>query len=185
MPPALAKSTSACPCCGMRAFADSSGAAYILFRAATEGVNRDELLLVSREPGAEFEIASAHKWKANTCPMSSAALTEASGGALGAWETAGQVYYATVNPKTMEVSAPISPTGATGRKHPIAVANAKGEILLAWTEGTGWAQGGKVAWQVYGRDGKPASEAGRADGVPAWSLATAFAEVDGNFVIVY
>jgi hypothetical protein len=183
--PALATPTGACPCCGLRAFADSSGAVYILFRAAAGGVNRDELLLVSQRPGAAFEIANAHKWKANTCPMSSAALSEVRGGALAAWETAGQVYYSTVNPKTMRVSAPICPSGSTARKHPTAVANVLGETLLVWTEGAAWVSGGAIAWQLYDTDGKPTSEAARVDGLPVWSLATAFAKPDGDFVIVY
>jgi hypothetical protein len=169
----------------MRAFADNSGAVYILFRAATEEVNRDELLLVSREAGGKFEIANAHKWKVGSCPMSSATLTETKGGVLAAWETAGQVYYATVNPKTLQVSAPTCPSGETSRKHPVAVANDKGETLLVWTEGTGWAKAGTVVWQGYGTDAKPNSEAGRADGVPTWSLATAFAKPGSGFVIVY
>ena len=183
--PALTLPIGACACCGMRAFADHSGAAYILFRAATGGVNRDETLLVSRQPGAAFEIATAHKWQASVCPMSSATLTAADGGALAAWETAEQVYYAKVNPRTLQVSAPSSPAGRTGRKHPVAVANGRGETLLVWTEGTGWARGGAVAWQVFGAGGEPTSAAGRADGVPAWSLATAFAQPNGDFVIVY
>ena len=183
--PALSQPMGACACCGMRAFADRSGTAYILFRAATGGVNRDETLLVSRQPGARFEIANAHKWKASVCPMSSATLTAAEGGALAAWETAEQIYYAKVNPRTLQVSTPTSPAGGTARKHPVAVANDKGETLLVWTEGTGWARGGAVAWQVYGAGGEPTSPAGRADGVPAWSLATAFAQPNGDFVIVY
>ena len=183
--PALAKVTGACGCCGMRAFADSSGAVYILFRAATEKVDRDELLLVSPKPGAEFEIANAHKWRSGTCPMSSATLTEAKEGALAAWETAGQVYYATVNPKKLQVSKPACPSGEASRKHPVAVANGKGDTLLVWTEGTGWAKGGAVLWQVYGADGTPKPEDGRTDGLPTWSLATAFVKPDGAFVIVY
>lgn len=183
--PALSKPTGACPCCGMRAFADSSGAVYILFRSATEGVNRDELLLVSRQPGAGFEIATAHKWKSSACPMSSATLTETKNGALAAWETADQVYFATLNPRALQVSTPICPPGETGRKHPVAIANEKGETLLAWTEGTGWDKGGAVAWEIHDIDGKATQEAGRTDGVPIWSLATAFAEPAGNFVIVY
>src|ERR1051326_1417749 len=47
--PALSQPTGACPCCGMRAFADDSGAVYILFRAATEKVNRDGMLFVLRQ----------------------------------------------------------------------------------------------------------------------------------------
>lgn len=182
---AISKPAGACACCGMRAFADRSGAVYLLFRAATEGVNRDEMLLVARQPGAEFEIAGGHKWKATLCPMSSATLTQTKDGAVAAWETAEQVYYATVNPRTLSVSTPACPAGGTGRKHPVAVANQRGEVLLAWTEGTAWAKGGALGWQVYGPDGQPTSEAGRADGVPVWSLPTAFAEGNGDFVIVY
>ena len=85
----------------------------------------------------------------------------------------------------MEVSKPVAPAGSAKRKHPVAVANAKGETLFAWTEGTGWAKGGAVAWQLYDKDGNATEEKGRADGVPVWSLVTAFARPDGSFVIVY
>ena len=182
---ATSKPTGACGCCGLRAFADSSGTVYILFRAASENVNRDEILLVCRRPGEEFQIANAHPWKATTCPMSSAALTEGKNRVLAAWETANQVYFAKVDPKTIRVSKPIAPPGSAKRKHPIAVANGKGETLFAWTEGTGWAKGGTVAWRLYDEAGNPTSEKGQADGVPAWSLVTAFSKSDGDFVIVY
>src|SRR5258708_38705816 len=65
---ATSKATGACGCCGLRAFAESAGAVYILFRGAAENVNRDEILLVSRQPGAEFGIANAHPWKAHFLP---------------------------------------------------------------------------------------------------------------------
>jgi hypothetical protein len=148
-------------------------------------VNRDEILLISPRPGAEFQIANVDPWNIASCPMSSAALTEGKEGVLAAWETAGQVYYAAVKPKTMKVSKPIAPPGSAKRKHPVAVSNGKGETLFAWTEGTGWAKGGAVAWQLYDKDGNALSESGRADGVPMWSLPTAFAKPDGSFVIVY
>ena len=182
---ATSKPTGACGCCGLRALADSSGAAYILFRGAGEGVNRDEILLVSRRPGEEFQIANAHPWKASICPMSSAALSEAKDRVLAAWETADQVYFASVNPKTLQVAQPIAAPGTAKRKHPIAVGNSRGETLFAWTEGTGWAKGGAVAWRLYDKDGNATAEKGRADGVPVWSLATALAKSDDNFLIVY
>jgi hypothetical protein len=169
----------------MRAFADDSGAVYILFRAATEKVNRDEMLLVSRQPGAPFEIANAHPWKASTCPMSSATLSQAKNGVLAAWETADQVYFATVNPKTMQVSTPSSPQGKGSRKHPVVIENVRGETLLVWTEGTGWSKGGTVAWQLYDANSQPTAQKGRAEGLPAWSLATAYATPEGNFVVIY
>ena len=71
------------------------------------------------------------------------------------------------------------------KKHPVAAANDKGETLFVWTEGTAWAKGGAVAWQLYDQDGKATAEKGRTEGVPVWSLATAFAKPDSNFVIVY
>jgi hypothetical protein len=182
---ALSKTTGACPCCGMRAYADRTGAVYILFRAATEYVDRDETLLISPRPGADFVIANIHKWKANICPMSSATLTEASGRVLAAWETGSQIYFAKVNSKTMEVSRPISPEGNVNRKHPVAVANGRDETLLVWTENTSWGKGGAVVWQLFDADGKAMSEENRADGLPAWSLATAYAEANGDFVILY
>ncbi|MBI1841824.1 MAG: hypothetical protein HYR88_13375 [Verrucomicrobia bacterium] len=183
--PALNKATGACGCCGMKAFADASGAVYLLYRAASEMVNRGEMLLVSPRPGAEFQIVNAHPWKIAACPMSSAWLSEGNGGALAAWETAGQVYFAAVNAATQQVSPPVAPPGSAKRKHPVAIVNKKGETLVVWTEGTGWAKGGSVVWQLYDAAGTPASENGRADGVPVWSLVTAYARPDQTFVIVY
>ena len=178
------KPTGACGCCGMRAFADDEGNVFALYRADSEMVNRGETLLISRNRGADFEIAYTHGWKIATCPMSSAFLSESSAGVLAAAETHGKVFFVGVDPKSGKVSEPISPM-ATKAKHPVAVGNVRGEVLLVWTEGTGWAKGGAVAWQLYDRDRKPTSEKGRADGVPIWSLATAFAKPDGTFVIIY
>ena len=52
-------------------------------------------------------------------------------------------------------------------------------------EGMGWDRGGDVAWQVFGKDGKPTTMRGRSPGVPVWSLAAVFARADGGFTIVY
>jgi hypothetical protein len=117
--------------------------------------------------------------------MSSASLTEGKEGLLAAWETASRVYFAQVDPKSMKVSNPISPAGGSGCKHPVAVSNDKGETLLVWAEGTGWNKGGSVAWQLFDSAQKPLPEKGRAEGLKAWSLPTAFARNDGKFEIVY
>ena len=182
---ATSKPTGACACCGMKAFADGEGNVFVLYRAASEKVNRDEILLISRNHGTDFQIANAHPWTIATCPMSSASLAAGSKGVLAAWETVGQVYLASADPKTMQVTQPIAPSGTGKRKHPVTVANGKGETLFAWTEGTAWAKGGAVAWQILDAEGKVTEEKGRANGVPAWSLATAYARPDGSFVIVY
>jgi hypothetical protein len=177
------KPTGACGCCGMKSFVDSEGNVFALYRGASEMTNRNEILLVSRNHGLDFEIAYSHGWNVAACPMSSAFLSETKTGVLAAAETHGRVFFVRVDPKTGKVSEPVSPS--TKAKHPVAVGNVQGEVLLAWTEGTGWAKGGAVAWRLFDKDGNALSESGRAEGVPVWSLATAFARPDGSFVIVY
>jgi hypothetical protein len=183
--PALPVPTGACACCGVRAFADASGNVFALYRAATEMVNRDEMLVVSRNRGADFEIVSRHPWKLQACPMSSASLTESKGGVLAAWETAGQVYFSQIRPDTLKVSPPISPPGSASRKHPVIAGNARGDMLLVWTEGTGWQRGGALAWQLFDTGGEATNEKGRVEGIPVWSFAAAVPRADGGFVIIY
>jgi hypothetical protein len=180
---ATSRPTGACGCCGLRAFADNSGAVYILYRAAAEQTNRNETLLISRNHGVDFQVAYSHPWKVSTCPMSSAFISQTPADILAAAETHGRVFFVRVDPKTGQVSSPVSPD--IQAKYPVAVANSKGETLFVWTEGTGWNKGGSVAYQVFDKDNKPLSEKARAEGLKAWSLPTAFAERDGNFAIVY
>jgi hypothetical protein len=115
--------------------------------------------------------------------MSSASLSESSGQIIAAGESHGRVFFVCLDPKTGKVSSPVSPD--TQAKHPVAVANGKGETLLVWAEGTGWNKGGSVAWQVYDSEGKTLSAKGRTDGLAAWSLPTAIVELDGNFTVIY
>jgi hypothetical protein len=179
------KETGACGCCGMKAIADARGAVYVLYRAATENTERGETLLVSRRPGAPFEVAYSDPWKATTCPMSSASLTVATGGALAAWETGNQVRFGAIDPTTLRVSMPVAQIAAGKRKHPVAVSNKRGETLFVWTEGTAWAKGGSVAWQLY-KDGTASSERDRVEnGVAVWSLPTAVALPDDSFLLVH
>jgi hypothetical protein len=48
-----------------------------------------------------------------------------------------------------------------------------------------WKKGGRLAWQVYDKDGHRETVSGKAAGVPAWSLIASFAKPDGSFVVVY
>jgi hypothetical protein len=183
--PALDPSSGVCACCGMRAGADATGALYILFRGASALTNRDEVLLVSRDHGQHFQVANRDPWFSGVCPMSSASILPEIGGALAAWETAAQVYYTRIDRQTGRASGRISPPGQGARKHPALAENPRGDVLLVWTEGTGWEKGGSVAWQLFDKTGAPQPERGRKEGVPVWSLATAFVNSDGSFVIVY
>ncbi len=175
--------TGACSCCGLRAFADRAGVLYVLYRGATPAGTRPETLLVSRDDGKHFEMAYRHDWQVNSCPMSSASLSETAGSVLAAAETHGRVFFVQVDQKGRHVSSPVSPEAKA--KYPVAIGNDRGEVLLAWAENTAWGRGGEVVWQVYDKNGEPTSEKGRREGLPAWSLPTAFTSPDGSLTIVY
>ena len=176
--------TGACGCCGMRAFADSKGRLYIVYRAADE-ISRDMTLLVSRDHAASFDLETVNQWMIKSCPMSSCAFAESASGVVAATERDGQVYFNVIEPETLSLSHPAPAPGGEKRQHPVVAANSKGEILMAWTEGTAWQKGGALGWQLFDKHGKATAEKGRADGVPVWGLPTAFAQSDGSFVVVY
>jgi hypothetical protein len=180
---AILKPTGACGCCGMKAFADTQGNVFALYRGASDMTNRNEILLRSRDHGENFDVVYEHPWRIASCPMSSAFLSESKAAVLAAAETHERVFFVRLDSHTGRISAPVSPE--TKGKHPVVISNSDGQVLLVWTEATGWAKGGAVAWQLYSTTGEPASEHGRVEGVPAWSLTTAYAEPTGDFVIVY
>ncbi len=118
--------------------------------------------------------------------MSTMALVQGPDGVVAAWETDGQIYFAGTRPGTTDFTEPRSVPGESrARKHPSLAFNARGELLVAWAEGTGWERGGALAWQVYDRDGKPTGERGRVDGgIPVWGLPTAVG-TDGGFTVIH
>lgn len=185
--PAITELTGACACCSTKAFADSRGTLFGLFRSATGGVDRDTFLLTSRTQGQSFSAVRVDPWRLNSCPMSSYSLAETSAGILAAWETRGQVLWAHIEPATSTVSTAIAAPGSPqGRKHPSVAGNARGETLLAWTEGTGWERGGALAWQVFDKDNRPTAEKGRLEGgIPVWGLAPVVSRPDGGFTILH
>ncbi len=179
------EASGACGCCGMRAYADTAGNVFALFRTASTALDRHMMLLVSRDHGEQFKGDYVHQWRVGQCPMSSEAFTEAGGHVLVAWETAGPVQFASLDSQSLKATATAGPMAMTKGKHPVVAVNKAGETLVVWTEGTGWQRGGAVAWQVFGADSKPAGAAQRRDGVPVWGLAAAVAEADGSFTVLY
>ncbi len=175
--------TGACGCCGMKIFADKQQNVFALYRSATESVHRDIYLLRSQNKGKTFEGRLLHKWDINACPMSSMDFAENGKMVVGAWETGGQVYWARLDSGTGEPLA--APGEGKGRKHPRLAINPSGEMLLVWTEGTGWQKGGSLAYQLYDRGGQPTTERKQLPGIPVWSFAAPFARPGGRFSLVY
>ena len=118
--------------------------------------------------------------------MSTMALVQGQSGVIAAWETNGQIYFAGTRSGTTAFEEPQSAPGTgRGRKHPALAINGRGEMLLAWTEGTDWQRGGALAWQVFDKEGKPTSAGGRVEeGIPVWGLPTAVA-IDTGFTIIH
>jgi hypothetical protein len=160
----------------MAMFCDSKGIVRALYRSATGGIHRDIFLVTSLDHGRSFDGRKLHTWDLNACPMSSMAFSEGSGMVAGAWETGGQVYFENlIQPNGVPLSAPGE---GKGRKHPRIAIASNGEMLMAWTEGTGWQRGGSLAWQVFGLNGQPIGDMPMQPGVPVWSLAAVVAKAE-------
>jgi hypothetical protein len=181
--PAPQASTGACGCCGLRALVDSSGKVNILYRAATEGVHRDAAWLTLS--GTATTPVVLQRWELNACPMSTFAMARDGNGLMAGWEREQQIYYARLDPARGTFSAPSAVQGQASRKHPSIAVNSAGVSLIAWTEGTGWARGGTMAWEMIDRGGERLRTQSKAAVVPVWGLVAAAAHRDGSFVVVH
>jgi hypothetical protein len=182
----LQKPTGVCACCGMRVFAPGGGRVLLVYRSASETIHRDVHLLRSDDHGRSFRDATSDEWTVGKCVMSTASAAASARGVVMAWETQEQVRVVRFTPGAADVGEPVSVPGpANGRKHPAVAVGADGRFVIGWTEGTGWNRGGAVAWQAFDAEGKPIDgAAGRADGVPAWSLPAVVATEKG-FRVLY
>ena len=177
--------TGVCGCCQSRAIA-SATSLTILYRAAANLSNRDVYALTSRDGGATFSGGVVQPWSIAACPMTSMSLASRGARVVGAWETNGQVSFADIDARSGVVGpATAAPGQPGGRKHPRLALAGSGEMLLVWTENTGWSRGGSIAWQVYDASGRPKGPLGTAPGSPVWSFATPVAKPGGGFVIFY
>jgi hypothetical protein len=172
-----------CGCCRLDSLVDAHGDLQVLYRAASGGVHRDATWL-SIHDGKSRPPVTLQRWQLPACPMTTFALAETGGRLVAAWETAHQIYSATLDPSAMRSSSPQAMQGSGIRKHPAVAINAAGDRLFAWTEGTAWARGGSAAWELRGGDGRQLGAAADAGPVPVWGLVAAVARADGSFLIL-
>jgi hypothetical protein len=184
---ASATPTGACGCCGLTIAAGNNGNVYTLFRTATQKVHRDMYLLRSEDGGASFLGDTVSPMNINQCVMSSAALLPMRDVTLAAWETSGKVYWSRISEKGLGIAEPVAANKSmANQKHPALASDAAGNVLFAWSEGTGWNKGGSIAWQVYSADGKAVvGTGGSAGGLATWSFPAAVSTGAGRFTIVY
>lgn len=179
----VADSGGVCGCCALRSLVDSRGHLQLLYRAAAEGIHRDAMWLTATAaaPAAAVKLQA---WELPACPMTTFSMANSGSRILAAWETAQQIYLAELDPVQKTVAAPSAIAGAAVRKHPSVAVNAGGNRLVAWTEGTAWARGGTLAWQLQDSTGKVLTAEANAGPVPVWGLVAAVARRDGSFLVV-
>ena len=168
-----------CGCCAMQAIATNDGSVAALYRTASDGgQNRDIAALISHDGGKTFASKVMDRWKISACPMSSMSLVFHDGKVVAAWEREGQI---SLGP--LEGDLRLSPGGKSAqRKHPVLAVNG-GDLLVAWTEGTGWQKGGTMSWQILGGSNlTPSKQSGGNGGVKVWSFVSVAPTKDG-FVI--
>jgi hypothetical protein len=189
-PVAVLDTAGVCACCSIAATVSPDGNPLLLYRSARSLTDRDMNLVTL--PRAMDRIRPAlgaqqlDRWSVRSCPMSSCGFAAGPDPAFAAWETQGQVHAARLRPDGT-TDRPLTPAGAANnRKHPRVSMNARGELLLVWTEGTAWGKGGSIAWQVYTPNGEPVEQgAGTAEGLPAWGFAEPVTTSGERFEILY
>ena len=120
--------------------------------------------------------------------MSSMSFGEVERGMLVGWETKNQVQIAPVAKGSVNAGKIISPSDSKkSSKHPVFAVSPEGNVLIAWTEGTGWKKGGTIAWREYDSSMRPTSEVGRLPaGVSVWSFVASYYDSnDGFFYILH
>lgn len=174
-----------CACCGMQAFADGKGRLFVIYRTASEGGRmRDIATLFYSDGGRTWKHEIIDRWEITQCPMSSMSITGGMNGVTMAWEREGQIYlgrWDEAKEAIREIRA--LPGAPAGRKHPSLGADRTGDLLVAWTEGTGWNRGGEIAWQRFDGSLRPKGEPGRVSGLPVWSFVSVVPKASGFAIL--
>ena len=133
-----------CECCASRASFSADGALLCLYRDKADN-ERDMFLITEPKGAAEFTRAklSSVPWQVKACPMTGGFIAPGKNGAVAAWETKGQVYFARCDARGQKISAAEIAAGTRGGKWPIALAAPDGSTLVTWKRGT------NVEWQMF------------------------------------
>lgn len=181
---AFANDGGACGCCGLETLVDTRGRLQILYRSAGAMIHRDAMWITIGPQGASTPVR-LQPWELPACPMTTFAMASSTDGIVAAWETQQQIYAAVLKPDTRELTTVMPVEGSAIRKHPSVAVNAAGDRLIAWTEGTAWARGGTLAWELRDRQGRRLASQSNAGAVPVWGLVSASARPDGSFLLIH
>ena len=176
-------SEGACGCCSLETLA-TNDAVWVSYRGAGENVRRGQHLLRSTDGGQTFIDSLIQPWSIGACPVTTTTFARGPDATRVAWETQGQVYFASIDNMTDTVS----PGGEARfrRKNPVIATNQRGETLLAWGDAPGYRAGGTLNWQLFDADNRPLSEPGPGtDTIPSGSTSAIAVQPDGRFVVMF
>ncbi|MFP6582173.1 MAG: sialidase family protein [Candidatus Hydrogenedentota bacterium] len=175
-----------CGCCALSALVDHNNVLYISYRAAGKGVHRDMTLLKSTDGGENFSAQTINAWELASCPVTITRVqAKLGGGAIVAFESREQAYFADVSDLSNPVSVGLPPAVDRQKNAALAIAQ-DGSTLLAWAEGKSWSMGGRLHWQVFDSEGTPTGQKGQGvTDMPRTTIPEAVALPDGRFVILY
>lgn len=169
----------------MKAVAGSGGGFDLAFRGAYNNI-RDMFLVrfAPSENGLLPAIGKIHNdnWEFNACPMSGPSLARSNQTPLleAAWMSRGKVYYADGSDEGQGFHEPRTPRAvhSASQNHPLVLLNSRGEVLLAWEEGS------VIRWQLADSAGK-VLQSGNAGALPQGSKAAGYVDQEGNFCLVF
>ena len=163
-----------CACCGMRVFIHPTGQLHIVYRGVQNKV-RPMIDLWSDDQGQTFRKAIFNPWEIEACPMSSVSLLTMENELLIASEQGGNIKLdrKLVNQSNLTPFSPPHP--AWKGKHPSMATDSRGNLLVTWAEGAGWAKGGTLRWVILDKSGMEIASNQRNDRfeIPVWSFPTA------------
>jgi hypothetical protein len=174
-----------CACCGLRGFADASGAVALFYRSARTPEDRDGQLLLAPNSNGPFKEVARFPWRASACPMSSASFASAGSRLFVTGESSNRVWFASLDTRSAKAGPAVFPDDDKPGKHPSIAVASNGELLMAWAEGSGWARGGRLGWQLFDTGGKPGRIGDSKPNIPTWSFPAVVARGDGSFLILY
>lgn len=171
-----------CACCGIAAVVDAKGALAVWYRTATAGTGRGARLIelpAGANASTEPKLLAKDDWQLAACPMTTAECRAEAEHTSVQWVREFQLQSWSDN-----VMADANGKKGAVKNHPRAVANAQGEELRTWVEGSGWNKAGVIHWQVFAHDGRPLELQGSAPSA-LWSYAAPVLLPDGRWGVIF
>jgi hypothetical protein len=171
-----------CACCHLKASVNRQGELRLAYRAAEAGVDRDSFVLTSRDSGQTFEATPLDRWKLRACPGSVYSLAENENKTFVSWRNQHEIYFTALG----ESESLSPPDKGAKRRAAVLSTNAKGEMLIAWSEGDNFNISHHLGWQLYGAEGKRIGSRGMVEeALERWGVPCVYPDSDGNFVIFH